>query len=92
MRKFLKIKKFFQKTCKKFPAADAENQKISSRRRRRLAKSFLAAAAEGRKKLKIFSRRRRERRRLTPLYIRRLEISRDFNRFHEASWNIMRLH
>jgi hypothetical protein len=36
MRKFLKIKKFFQKTCKKFPAA-AEGRKklkIFSRRRR----------------------------------------------------------
>jgi hypothetical protein len=27
MRKFLKIKKFFQKTCKKFPAAAADTEK-----------------------------------------------------------------
>jgi hypothetical protein len=27
MRKFLKIKKFFQKTCKKFPAAAADREK-----------------------------------------------------------------
>jgi hypothetical protein len=52
MRKFLKIKKFFQKICKKFqplttrtkkfPAAAAENKK------------FPAAAADREKKIEIF--------------------------------------
>jgi hypothetical protein len=81
MRKFLKIKTFFQKICKKFQplttgtkkfpaaAADREKKLKFSSRRRRSPKSFLTAADEGRKKLKIFSRRRRERRQLTPLFI-----------------------
>jgi hypothetical protein len=73
MRKFLKIKKFFQKICKKFQpltpitkkfsAAAVENIKFPAAAEN---KKF-PAAAEGRKKLKIFKRRRRERRRLTPL-------------------------
>jgi hypothetical protein len=58
MRKFLKIKKFFQKICKKFQPLTPRTKKFPA-----------AAAAEGRKKLKIISRRRRERRRLTPLLI-----------------------
>jgi hypothetical protein len=38
MRKFSETKEFFEKTLKKFRAADAENRKISSRCRRQTEK------------------------------------------------------